>query len=155
MVEQMSLFDQDTVSGRMFAEPTVATEDATSKPSLQSSSKSQSRKALMCLCLKRDGLTRAFSWQTTEVGALLGEHTTFNFGEDRSDGGEYLWSQITGGLLPQKSCLSEILEPCADKKYRLSPKACQGILNRAERRGKALPEVLRKALEKVAKERTM
>ena len=43
--------------------------------------------------------------------------------------------------------LSDILEPGADKRYYLSSKACQGILNRAEKRGKELPEVLKQALE--------
>ena len=43
--------------------------------------------------------------------------------------------------------LSDILERDPDPKYRLSAKACQGILNRAQRRGKALPEQLKAALE--------
>ena len=43
--------------------------------------------------------------------------------------------------------LSQILEENADPKYRLSAKACQGILNRAERRGKELPKELKEALE--------
>lgn len=36
------------------------------------------------------------------------------------------------------------------RKYYLSPKACAGIIRRAERRGKALPEPLRLALQRVA-----
>ena len=36
------------------------------------------------------------------------------------------------------------------EKYYLSPKACQGILLRASVRGKELPEVLKKALERQA-----
>jgi hypothetical protein len=35
-------------------------------------------------------------------------------------------------------------------KFFLSPKACEGILRRAERRGKALPEALDRALRAVA-----
>jgi hypothetical protein len=42
--------------------------------------------------------------------------------------------------------LSDILEASPDPKYLLSPKACSGILRRAERRGKALPEPLEAAL---------
>ena len=42
--------------------------------------------------------------------------------------------------------LSEILEENPNPKYNLSAKACQGILNRASRRGKKLPEQLEKAL---------
>ena len=43
--------------------------------------------------------------------------------------------------------LSDILEEDADPKYFLSSRACQGILNRAEKRGKQLPEILKTALE--------
>ena len=46
--------------------------------------------------------------------------------------------------------LSDILEPQVDPKYFLSPKACAGILRRAARRGKALPEQLEEALKAVA-----
>lgn len=43
--------------------------------------------------------------------------------------------------------LSDILEEQASEKYWLSSRACQGILNRAEKRGKELPEILKQALE--------
>ena len=51
-------------------------------------------------------------------------------------------------LIPKPTKLSQILESNPDPKYRLSAKACQGILNRAKKRGKELPELLRIALEK-------
>ena len=44
--------------------------------------------------------------------------------------------------IPVPTKLSHILEECPDPKYNLTPKACAGILRRAERRGKKLPEVL-------------
>jgi len=44
--------------------------------------------------------------------------------------------------------LSDILEASPDPKYSLSPKACSGILRRAEKRGKELPEALWAALMK-------
>ena len=51
------------------------------------------------------------------------------------------------------SSLSEILETGAvDRRYFLSPKACAGILRRAEKRGKELPTALRQALQTVAGE---
>ena len=53
--------------------------------------------------------------------------------------------------IPNPTKLSEILEPNADQKYYLSAKACQGILNRAERRGKDLPKALLEALTAQAK----
>jgi hypothetical protein len=46
-----------------------------------------------------------------------------------------------------ESTLSQILEANAPEKYYLSAKACEGIVRRAERRGKQLPEMLRIALE--------
>ena len=53
-----------------------------------------------------------------------------------------------GGLRQQKSCLSNILETNPDPKYNLSAKACQGILNRAQKRGKTLPPQLETALRR-------
>ena len=44
------------------------------------------------------------------------------------------------------STLSQILMEGVPEKYYLSRKACQGILTRASKRGKELPEVLKKAL---------
>jgi hypothetical protein len=47
--------------------------------------------------------------------------------------------------------LSEVLETGPlPKRFFLSAKACAGILRRAEKRGKTLPEPLRLALESVA-----
>ncbi len=51
-----------------------------------------------------------------------------------------------------ESSLSDVLETEGEhlKKYSLSAKAAQGILRRASRRGKNLPDQLQKALEQVA-----
>lgn len=47
--------------------------------------------------------------------------------------------------------LLDVLEDGAQlQRYFLTPRACAGILRRAERRGKELPEPLRRALEAVA-----
>ena len=45
------------------------------------------------------------------------------------------------------STLSEILEDSVPQKYSLSPKACLGILRRAESKNRQLPDNLRIALE--------
>lgn len=45
------------------------------------------------------------------------------------------------------SFLSDILETCVPQRYCLSPKACAGILRRAEKRGKPLPPMLDAALK--------
>lgn len=46
--------------------------------------------------------------------------------------------------------LAQILEPDVAQKYFLSPRACRGILRRAEKRGRNLPPMLRQALEMAA-----
>jgi hypothetical protein len=51
-----------------------------------------------------------------------------------------------------ESLLSQVLEQNPLDKYSLSSKAAQGILRRANRRGKTLPEPLQQALEQVASE---
>ena len=52
-----------------------------------------------------------------------------------------------GGQMEQSvSLLSQILEVNVPQKYFLSARACQGILIRASRRGKKLPDLLQMAL---------
>jgi hypothetical protein len=46
--------------------------------------------------------------------------------------------------------LAAILEPHVASKYYLSPRACQGILRRAEKRGRTLPPALEAALRATA-----
>ena len=65
-------------------------------------------------------------------GAWCGELTTRNTGECPN--------------AAVVSRLSQILEETPHPKYNLTAKACQGILRRAERRGKALPKLLKQAL---------
>ena len=67
---------------------------------------------------------------------MLGDYTMRSFGECPSEENE--------------SHLSWILEDCPHPKYSLSAKACRGILSRASRRGKQLPEILEKALTEQA-----
>ena len=51
--------------------------------------------------------------------------------------------------VPVITKLSQVLEENPDPKYNLSQRACQGILGRAEKRGKVLPKMLKEALEEV------
>ena len=92
---------------------------------------------------------------------------TLSSGEFRKDADGLLSSQISTDSaqpkyfltlncgekprVPNPTKLSEILESNVDEKYNLSAKACQGILNRAERRGKELPDALLKALTEQAR----
>ena len=88
----------------------------------------------MCVCVSRraDGQNQDAITLTMAPGALLGDYTTRSFGECPRE--------------ENASRLSQILEVSPHPKYSLSAKACQGILNRAERRGKKLPEQLEAAL---------
>ena len=59
-------------------------------------------------------------------------------------------STLNTGVSPRVargSSLWRILEPHPHRRYFLSRKACLGILRRARRRGKVLPDTLREALE--------
>ena len=132
---QVSMFDQDIWSGKMSLEPSAPTKDKTSQQSSKKQSVLQSRKPPIFLYLKKGGQQQDASWENN--GALLGEFSMHSFGEHPIS----LYHNGVG-----ESHLSQILEDSPHPKYSLSPKACQGILNRANRREKKLPEMLEKAL---------
>ena len=130
---QISIFDRDLQYGRTYPAPSQATRGTTSKPSSKPSAKSQTP-MLQYLSLKKESGARLdASWAT--VTALPGVCMTLNTGESPS--------------VARESTLSQILQANAPEKYYLSPKACAGILRRAERRGKELPTMLKEALEEV------
>lgn len=133
MEGQVGMFDQDSWSGRTFPEHLAQITEQTSGRSSRKSSGSKNRKLPMCLCLMvGSGPTAAASTLRWERGALLGDFTTHSFGEFPNE--------------ENASLLSQILEECPHPKYSLSAKACDGILRRAERRDKELPEALKLAL---------
>ena len=124
---------QDSQCGKMSPVPLAATKVKTSKSSSKKWSKSQSRQPLCLLFRSSDGLTQTVTAETD--GALLTEFLTLNIGESPN--------------VEEESTLSQILEVDAPEKYYLSAKACEGILRRAERRGKQLPPMLKEALEQM------
>ena len=131
--EQVSFCDLGIWSGKMFPEPSQATEEKTLRPSSKKPSGSQSRKPPILKCLKKVGTPggdTTMKWE--DDGALRGECSMCNTGESPN--------------VAVESRLSQILEATPHGKYCLSGKACQGILRRAERRGKALPPVLKAVL---------
>lgn len=133
---QVGLFDRDTLCGKTCPEHSAQTKAKTSKPSSRKSSESSSRKLPTFHCLIRVGgqsQTPSLERQTTERPfPWPTDYTTRSFGECPS--------------AENASRLSQILEACPHPKYSLSAKACQGILNRAKRRGKQLPPELEAAL---------
>lgn len=140
---QESLFDQDIWFGRTSPEPSRQMAAKISRPSSPRSSASRNQRLPMFLCLTADGLWREASSETD--GVWRGAYTTRSFGERPST----LTEESSFPALPsgvEDSRLSQILVEEAHPKYYLSERACQGILNRAEKRGKELPEVLKNAL---------
>ncbi len=135
MTEQMDgqecLFDLDTWSGRTSPELSAPQTEKISEPSLKKQRVSSIKTPLYLDLRQENGRLREPSWETG--GALLGEYTMRSFGEYPN--------------AVRESRLSQILEDTPHPKYCLSAKACRGILNRAAKRGKELPEILREALE--------
>lgn len=130
---QVTWSDLGLWSGEMCPELSAATKEKTSRQSSKRSSASQSRKPPILMCLKKAG--------------QLGVATTMNWEDDGAWLGECMMRNT--GECPNAavvSRLSQILEVTPQEKYSLSAKACQGILRRAERRGKDLPEMLKTVL---------
>ena len=131
--EQVTWSDLGLWSGKTCPEHSAATKDKTSRQSSKRSSASQSRKPPILKCLKKagtPGVATTMKWE--DDGAWLGECMTRNTGESPN--------------VAVVSRLSQIFEQRPQEKYSLSAKACQGILRRAERRGKDLPETLKAVL---------
>ena len=149
---QINLFEtleagcvRDSQSLRTCPEYSLAITEKTSEKSSKNPLESLSRKRPVFLYLKADGPRK--EWSAEIPGALHGQYTMPSSTAFHKEEKDYLWSATMGAWQPIRCCLSAILQPDADlSKYALSPKACQGILNRAERRGKELPEILKAAL---------
>lgn len=157
---QESLFDRDTWFGRTFLGLIVPTEERISPPCWKKLFASQRQPFLFLDCrTSRSGQKPEGSSATD--GASRGERTTPNTGGFPSADVESAWWSIltdspqgTSSLNVSEepkilvlTKLSQILEENPDLKYNLTPKACAGILRRAERRGKKLPEALQTVLE--------
>lgn len=121
---------QDSLFGKTYQEPFPQMEEKISKPYLKRSSASSSQTPRCLRLIKADGHTQTATWETD--GALLTELLTLNT------------SESPNGAVA--STLSQILEANVPQKFYLSAKACQGILRRAEARGKELPKMLKDAL---------
>lgn len=130
---QVTWLDLGISCGKTWSEPLAATKEKTSQPCSKRSSKSSSRKPPVLKCLKRAGLPgEGITMKWEDDGAWCGELTTRNTGE------------CPNAVVVSR--LSQILEETPHPKYNLTPKACQGILRRAERRGKDLPKLLKAVL---------
>ena len=125
---------QKSQYGRMFPVRLVPMSEKTSGLSSKNSAKLKEVTPLF-LDLRNGGgdllgTMQDLSWQTSFQS--LGESSMLNFGEYPN--------------AVEESSLWSIFEDNVPEKYSLSEKACQGVLRRADRRGKALPILLRVAL---------
>lgn len=121
---------QDLCCGKMSPEHSQATKGKTLKQS--SKKQSASKEKFLFLDLRKiSGKMQDASWEMDT--RLLGESWMPNIAESPKD--------------EEESFLSQILEANVPEKYYLSATACQGILRRAETRGKELPPILKTALE--------
>ena len=142
---QMTFFDQDLWFSRMSKN---CFPQMTEKTSEESSKRRQRLPTVVPQFLDcrpdRLGLTQEPLWETD--GLSLGGYMTDSFGESPSSRLMARWSREAHPNAVEDSVLSQILEDNPHPKYSLSPKACQGILNRAGKRGKELPKILHDAL---------
>ncbi len=126
----MEGFVQLSLFGKMFQELSAATEARTSGSCWKNLPGSQKQMLAFLDLRKESGPRQDILPEITS--ALHGGPLMLNIGECPRDAVE--------------SHLSWILEDNVPERYYLSARACEGILSRASRRGKALPEILRTAL---------
>ena len=166
--DQVSMFDADISFGKTYAEHTVATEAGTSRQSSRKSSALQTRRLLLFHCLKGDGRNMDATSRKWETGASpivpwmpssselrSAENALPSYAISTDSPLRRFYLTLNCGERPRMenpTKLSEVLEENADNRYRLSKQACQGILNRAERRGKELPPELKETLERQVNE---
>lgn len=120
---------RDSPSSRTFPDYSPPPGAQTFEPSSRRSSVSATIPFLYLNLQRDDGCAPGRSWEiiTPSHGAFRRRNT---------------------GACPREgiaSSLSQILQPDAPEKYYLSRRACEGILRRAQRRGKALPPMLKEA----------
>ena len=132
VAEQISLFGQDTCSGKTSQARSVRgpCTGRTSGSFLRKSAMLQQTDFLFLDLRAGAGNLLGSSWEMNSP--WLGEWWTLNTGLSHS--------------AARESCLSRILQAIVHIKYYLSKTACLGILRRARKRGKLLPPILEKAL---------
>ena len=146
---QMSIFDLVSSFGKTSPELSQATEDRISEPSWKNFVESK-KTVFQFLCLTAES-GRIAERSSATASLLHGDLWTLNTSEYLNAASVSPLSWTTAGTMQRtyyyrESRLSEILQTEVSEKYYLSARACEGILRRADKRGKELPEVLKKAL---------
>lgn len=143
---QVTWSDLGILFGRTLSEHSAATEEKTSTPCWKKLRVSQNQDFLYLDC-RKSGNGQKQEPSTVMGGLSLGELTTLNAGEKPSETAVQEMLSVWGPhSVAEESRLSQILEANPLPKYNLTAKACLGLLRRAERRGKNLPERLKQVL---------
>lgn len=143
---QVTWSDLGISCGKTWSEHSAATEEKTSTPCWKKLRVSQNQDFLYLDC-RKSGNGQGQEPLTVMGGLSLGELTTLNTGEKPSETAVQEMLSVWGPhSVAEESRLSQILEVNPLPKYNLTAKACLGILRRAERRGKDLPERLKQVL---------
>lgn len=154
MEGQVSMFDVDSEFTKTSAEPSVPMAEKTSELSWKSWQGLSKKESLFLDLRRENGQPRESS--SAQIFPSHGGSSMPNIGESHNADEGFVSLLISMDTPLRKSCLarvntteapseeivsrlSDILEKNPDPKYNLSAKACQGILNRANRRGKTLP----------------
>ena len=143
---QVTWLDLGISCGKTWSEHSAAIEEKTSQPCWKKLRVSQNQDFLYLDC--RTSKNGQKQEPLTVMGGLSrGELTTLRTGEKPSETAVQEMLSVWGPhSVAEESRLSQILEVNPLPKYNLTAKACQGILRRAERRGKDLPERLKAVL---------
>lgn len=143
---QVTWSDLGISFGRTLSEHSAATQEKTSTPCWKKLRVSQNQDFLYLDC-RKSGNGQRQEPLTVMGGLSLGELTTLKTGEKPSETAVQEMLSVWGPhSVAEESRLSQILEETPHPKYSLTAKACQGILRRAERRGKDLPKRLKAVL---------
>lgn len=143
---QVTWSDLGISCGKTWSEHSAATEEKTSTPCWKKLRVSQNQDFIYLDC-RKSGNGQGQEPLTVMGGLSLGELTTLKTGEKPSETAVQEMLSVWGPhSVAEESRLSQILEVNPLPKYNLTAKACLGILRRAERRGKDLPERLKQVL---------
>ena len=143
---QVTWSDLGISFGRTLSEHSAATKEKTSQPCWKKLRVSQNQDFLYLDC-RKSGNGQKQEPLTVMGGLSLGELTTLRTGEKPSETAVQEMLSVWGPhSVAEESRLSQILEANPLPKYNLTAKACQGVLRRAERRGKDLPKLLKQVL---------
>lgn len=155
---QMSIFDLVSSFGKTSPELSQVTEAKILEPSWKNFVESK-KTTFQFLCLTAE--SGRIAEQSPATASLLhGDLWTLNISEYLNAASVSPLSWTMAGTMQRtyyyrESRLSEILQTEVSEKYYLSARACEGILRRADKRGKELPEVLKRALtDQISREQT-